>query len=62
MRKKRKKLTPEERAAWRERDAQVEARIRQLRELVERGEADMRARAAAGRPYPSPPGTPPSEP
>ena len=53
---KKRKMSPEERAEWKAHQAQVDARIKQLRELVARGEADLRAREKAGRPYPSAPG------
>ncbi len=38
MKRKRMRMTPEERAEW---WAQREARIRKLRELVARGEAEL---------------------
>ena len=54
--RKRKKMTPEERAEFNAQMARLEARERQLRRLVEAGEADMKRRAAEGRPYRMPPG------
>lgn len=41
---KRKKMSPEARAEWRAHQVEVDARIRQLRELVARGEAGLHAR------------------
>jgi hypothetical protein len=38
---KKRKPTPEERAAWK---ARAEARVRELRQLVERGRAELDAR------------------
>jgi hypothetical protein len=40
---KRKKMTPEERAAWKDRDAQLEARARDLRERAARITATIEA-------------------
>jgi hypothetical protein len=40
MKRKRKKMTPEERAAW---EARGEAHIRTLRELVAKGRAELEA-------------------
>jgi hypothetical protein len=57
---KKKKMTPEERAEFEARMARLEARERQLRQLVEAGIADMKRKAAEGRPYPAPPGYPSS--
>ena len=51
---KRKKMSPEERAEWLAHQAQVDARIRQLRELVARGEAELATRRAAGQAPPEP--------
>jgi len=48
-------MSPEERAAWEARNAEIDARIRQLRELVARGEAGLKARQQA---QPSPPPAP----
>jgi len=56
--RKRKKMTPEERAEFEARMARLEARERQLRRMVEIGVADMKRRAAEGRPYRSLPGYP----
>jgi hypothetical protein len=55
---KRKRMTPEERAEFEARMARLEARERQLRQLVEAGVADMKRRAAEGHPYRRPPGYP----
>jgi hypothetical protein len=43
MVKKRKKMRPEERAAW---EAHLDERVRQLRERVARGEAKLAAERA----------------
>lgn len=49
MAKKWKKMSPEERAAWKARDAYLEARIRQLREAAARAEARLTGKRAEPR-------------
>ena len=48
MKRKRRKMTPEERAAYRKWRAESDERLRKLRELVERGWAELEEKRAAG--------------
>jgi len=50
MRKKPKKLTPEERAALEEFDHRSEANLKRLRELVDRGWGELERKGVAKRP------------
>lgn len=56
---RKRKRTPEERAAWQARDAYLGERIRYLGELAERVRIDIDERERAGRPYPKAPPLPP---
>ena len=47
---RKRKMSPEERAEWKAHQAEVDARIKQLRELVARGEAQLAARRKAAGP------------
>ena len=52
-------MTPEERAAWKAHDAESEARLRRLRELIALGEAELTARRKIDPNYGRPPGARP---
>ena len=49
MAKRKRKRTPEERAAWEQFTREADARLAKLRELVAKGEAELEAHQAEKR-------------